>query len=218
MRRRLVLLPAIGSHREPPGRNGDEFGDHGVNLTTEPGSDGVWFGRDVIVTLSPGRSRAFPGNLRIPPPLPSSPTRRTPSAAPFRRRAAGEGRARRLTRKIRRTRTPTCRRSRRSSRCRRQEEAKRLWLPAGYRMEPVLSEPAHRGSRADRVRRQRPHVRRRAARLFPDAGRHRSDPADRANLDARGSRQRRHVRTSFSVRRQARLPAVRACRSAPTPS
>ena len=68
---------------------------------------------------------------------------------------------------------------------------------------------AHRGSRPDRVRRQRPHVRRRAARLLPDSGGHRSDPAHRAHLHARGSGQRRRLRTSFGLRRQAGVPAIR---------
>ena len=64
-----------------------------------------------------------------------------------------------------------------------EEEAKRFWLPAGYRMEPVLVRSRHPGSRADRVRRQRPHVRRRAARLHADAGRHdRARPEGRISL------------------------------------
>ena len=67
--------------------------------------------------------------------------RRTLNADPFKLLAVVADPARLLTQTIRRTPTRICRRSRRSSRCRRQEEAKRLWLPPGYRMEPVLSDP-----------------------------------------------------------------------------
>ena len=45
------------------------------------------------------------------------------------------------TRTIRPTRTPICRRSRRSCRLSPDEQAKRFWLPAGYRLTPVLSDP-----------------------------------------------------------------------------
>ncbi len=69
---------------------------------------------------------------------------------------------------------------------------------------------AHRRSRADRLRRQRPYVRARTARLRADAGRHRPDPAARAHFAARRPRQRRRLRASYGVRRQAGVPALRA--------
>ena len=89
------------------------------------------------------------------------------------------------------------------------EQATRFWLPAGYRMEPVLSDPIIEDPVPDRLRRQRPHVRRRGARLLSDARRHRPDSADRPRVDARGSRQRRRLRAPLRLRRQDGVPALR---------
>ena len=68
---------------------------------------------------------------------------------------------------------------------------------------------AHRGVRADRLRRQRPDVRPRAAQLHAGRGRGRRARSDRPHLDARGSRQRRQVRDAQGLRRQAGVSALR---------
>ena len=60
-----------------------------------------------------------------------------------------------------RPRAPTSRRSRRSPRSRPRSEAKTFVLPPGYRMELVLADPDVDTPAGDRVRRQRPDVRRR---------------------------------------------------------
>ena len=113
-------------------------------------------------------------------------------------------------RTTRRTRMPICLPSRRCCRCRPTEEAKRFWLPAGLPdLTPILSDPviedpaqiAFDGNGRMFVVELRGY--------YPDAGGHRSHSADRADLDARGSRQRRRLRTPLGVRRQAGLSAVR---------
>ena len=67
----------------------------------------------------------------------------------------------------------------------------------------------HPGARADRLRRQRPDVRPRAARLHAERRRRRRARSGRPDLRARGSRWRRHLRNAQGVRRQPRLPALR---------
>ena len=76
-----------------------------------------------------------------------------------------------------------------------------------HRARPVGS--GHRLARPGHLRRQRPHVRRRAARLRTDARRRGLDRADRPHLRARGSRRRRHVRAPHGVRRRSSFPALR---------
>ncbi len=67
------------------------------------------------------------------------------------------------------------------------EEQKRFWLPPGFKMEPVLTDPDIEESAADRLRRQRPDVRARAARLHAGRRRHRRARSRRTHLRPRGS-------------------------------
>ena len=143
--------------------------------------------------------------------------RSTPGAARFKRPAAGEVPAPRPRRTTRPTRTPTCRRSRRLLPLTPAEQAKRFWLPPGYRMEPVLSDPiiedpaqiAFDGNGRMFVVELRGYFQTpEGIDLIPPIGR---------DLDARGSRQRRRLRAPLRLRRQDGVPALRDCRSAPTP-
>ena len=90
-----------------------------------------------------------------------------------------------------------------------QEEVKRLSLPPGYRMAPVLSDPliedpaqiAFDGNGRMFVVELRGY--------FQTPEGIDLDPAHRADLHARGSGQRWRLRTPFGLRRQAGLPAIR---------
>ena len=53
------------------------------------------------------------------------------------------------------------------------EEAKKFLLPPGFKMELVLFGSGHRRISADRIRRQRPHVRARVARVHAECRRRR---------------------------------------------
>ena len=137
--------------------------------------------------------------------------RSTRRGAPARSRARGAAPAlspRQMPR-IRPTRRPISRRDPRSVRCTPDEQVQAVLaatrLP--HRARPVGS--GHRLARPGHLRRQRPHVRRRAARLRTDARRRGLDRADRPHLRARGSRRRRHVRTPHGLRRRASFPALR---------
>ncbi len=67
----------------------------------------------------------------------------------------------------------------------------------------------HQRARRDRVRRQRPHVRARVARLHAGCRRHGRARSGRPHLAPRGRRQRRRLREAHRLRRQARVPALR---------
>ena len=90
------------------------------------------------------------------------------------------------------------------------EQAKQFWLPPGYRIEPVLSDPliedpgqiAFDGNGRMFVLELRGY--------FQTPEGIDLDPAGRAHLDARGSEQRRHLRAPHGLRRQDGLSAVRA--------
>ena len=97
--------------------------------------------------------------------------------------------------------------SRRSPRSRRTSQA----LLAASRLPPRTHpcRSGHPGTGANRLRRQRPHVRPRAARLRSDARRLRSHPAGRAHFGPRRSEQRRRLRTPPRVCRQTGISAIR---------
>ena len=96
------------------------------------------------------------------------------------------------------------------------EQATRFVLPPGYQHGARPDRSRHPGAGRDRVRRQRPHVRRSRLRGYmqdADAGGE-LDPIGRISR-ARRRRQRRRLREALRLRRQAGLPALRHCRSAP---
>ena len=104
---------------------------------------------------------------------------------------------------------PICPRGRRCGALTADEQAKQFWLPAGYRLEPVLSDPlidspgqiTFDGNGRMFLVELRGYVQ------TPDGVD--SLTPDRPHLGSRGSRRRRHVRASHRVRRRPAVSAVR---------